>query len=76
MQKYISKLCEDKSKKFVTEINKSCNFDRLNSTHDYSVHRYYRHNFNEDKRNISEYSLGGINLQTSGFREIKLTERT
>jgi len=52
MQKYLKKLCEDKNKNFVASINRTSNFDRLNSPHDYSVHRYYKHNFNDDKRNI------------------------
>ena len=50
MQKYLNKLCEDRTKNFVTEINKSCNFDIQNSPQEYPVQRYYRHNFNEDKR--------------------------
>lgn len=68
MQKYLNKLCEDKNKKFVSEINKSCNFDRQNSPHNYSVHRYYRHDFNEDKRSICESSLASLKINTSIFR--------
>ena len=52
MQKYLKKLCEDRNKSNVDEINRSCNFNRLNSPHDYSVHRYYKHNFDDDKRSI------------------------
>ena len=74
MKKYLEKLYEDKNKNFVNEINKSSNFDRLNSPHEYSVHRYYRHNFDEDKRSYCETSLASLKLNTSHFREVRLTE--
>lgn len=74
MQKYLKKLCEDKNKKFVSEINKSCNFDRLNSPHNYPVHRYYKHDFDSDKRSICESSLASLKLNTSFFKEVKFTE--
>jgi hypothetical protein len=73
MQKYLKKLCEGRNKDFVSEINKSCNFDRLNSPHEYSVHRYYRHNFDSDKKSICESSLASLKLNSSFLREVKFT---
>lgn len=74
MQKYLKKLCEDRNKDFISQINRSSNFDRLNSPHDYSVHRYYRHDFDIDKRSICESSLASLKINTSFFKEVKFTE--
>lgn len=71
MQKYLQKLSEDKSKQFVAELNKSSNFDRLNSPQGYSIHRYYRHNFDDDKRSICESSLMSMRLNKSLLRQEK-----
>lgn len=71
MQKYLKKLCEDRAKDCVVEINKSSNFNRLNSPHDYSIHRYYRHNFDDDKRSICDSSLVSLRFNNSHFQEVK-----
>ena len=47
------------------------NFDRLNSPQGYSIHRYYRHNFDDDKRSICESSLMSMRLNKSLLREEK-----
>lgn len=53
----------------MAELNKSSNFDRLNSPHSYSIHRYYKHNFDDDKRSICESSLMSLRLNKSLVRE-------
>jgi len=65
MQKYLKKVCEDRSQDLLFGLNKSSNFDLLNSTHDYPVHRYYRHNYDEDKTNICDHSLVSLRLNRS-----------
>jgi hypothetical protein len=69
MQKYLKKLTEDRSKDFVKELNKSSNFSRINSPHGCSIHRYYKHNFDDDKKSICQSSLGNIPLNNSRFME-------
>lgn len=71
MQKYLKRLSEDRSKDFVNELNKSSNFQRLNSPHDYSIHRYYKHNFDDDKKSICDSSLVSLRLNNSHFQEVK-----
>lgn len=68
MQKYLKKLFDDKTKAYVAEINKSSNFDRSNSPHDYSIHRYYKHNFDDDKKSICDSSLVSLRLNNSFIR--------